>query len=405
MADVHMVCVDADLEPGEALAETLKGSGYSIGGAPLDNAALQSCGAGLIVWSRAAVRSPAFIQVAGRLIAKRKAIIAGLAPLPSPDSLAHAPAFDLTHWDGWPRDPALDPLYSAVSQQVGAARSSLLYPAASGLLESPLRTTAHHDPNLLMQVKYWRRIQHSLNPSDYMDYLTQFGADGAFSDLAELRLRQLLTRRPSVRPRPERPAVVRAAAPPPPPIREQVVHHRQAPRAKNTRTPGREIVRRATVSAALLCVVGLAAAYFVGDDDRTPREKIINLGAISAAAADTGADADASVSSPAEETVTPPITAPRSEPSVPETVSGGGRERVQSPPREPTVEGMAITPAPTFELADVSLGIDPTAAASEDVRARAAEPASILPPVADDSDAASVGVDPAPDTAAPDWVR
>jgi hypothetical protein len=63
------------------------------------------------------------------------------------------------------------------------------------------------------EAEHWRAIRDSRNPSDFMDYLARYGPDGAFSEVAELRLKQLTgpgdARMPSTPPRP-------AVRPPPP---------------------------------------------------------------------------------------------------------------------------------------------------------------------------------------------
>src|SRR5690606_13284470 len=41
------------------------------------------------------------------------------------------------------------------------------------------------------EAEHWRAIRDSRDPADFMDYLARYGPDGAFSEVAELRLKQL----------------------------------------------------------------------------------------------------------------------------------------------------------------------------------------------------------------------
>jgi len=239
MADVHIVCVREDEPQAKALAEMFEAAGFSIGGAPSSDGALRSSGAGLVVWSQASIRSRPFLDAAQRVINADKAVVASLIEPPPPSSIGDAPAFDLSRWDGDPNDPQLDPLFFAVDRMVNAARASVgasaspaqdaydpppqprrAPPPPPAAPKPPTYTRPGADP-LSSEAEHWRAIRESRNPSDFMDHLARFGADGAFAEVAELRLKQLTAaQQPEARaPAPAARPPVRPTAPPPPPPR------------------------------------------------------------------------------------------------------------------------------------------------------------------------------------------
>lgn len=249
MADVLIVCVREDEPQAKALADMFEAAGFSIGGAPSSDGALRSSGAGVVVWSQASIRSRPFLDAAQRVINANKAVVASLIEPPPPSSIGESPAFDLSRWDGDPNDPALDPLFFAVDRMVNTARAGVgAAPRESRDYDPPpppRRTAIQAEPPprrqepqyrappepeppqsyrvppssdpLGSEAEHWRAIRDSRNPADFMDYLARYGPDGAFSEVAELRLNQLTgpgdTRAPAAPP--PRPAV-RQPAPPPP---------------------------------------------------------------------------------------------------------------------------------------------------------------------------------------------
>ncbi|MBL8544905.1 MAG: hypothetical protein JNL81_00485 [Hyphomonadaceae bacterium] len=261
MADVLIVCVREDEPQAKALADMFEAAGFSIGGAPSSDGALRSSGAGVVVWSQASIRSRPFLDAAQRVINANKAVVASLIDPPPPSSIGESPAFDLSHWDGDPNDPSLDPLFFAVDRMVNAARAgvgaaqreSRDYDPPPPQRSAPIRAEPpprrqepvyrapppepqqqsyrvppQSDP-LGSEAEHWRAIRDSRNPSDFMDYLARYGPDGAFSEVAELRLKQLTgpgdarsappmrppVRTPTPPPRAEAPPPMRRAEPPP----------------------------------------------------------------------------------------------------------------------------------------------------------------------------------------------
>lgn len=236
MADVLIVCVREDEPQAKALAEMFEAAGFSIGGAPAGDGALRSSGAGLVVWSQASIRSRPFLDAAQRVINADKAVVASLIEPPPPSSIGNSPVFDLSNWDGDPNDPALDPLFFAVDRMVNSARAAVgantaRTPEPEAYEPPPARrepppppprpaprpaappatyTRAPADP-LGSEAEHWRAIRDSKDPADFMDYLSRYGPEGAFAEVAELRLKQLTARSEPPRPAPPRPA------PPPPP--------------------------------------------------------------------------------------------------------------------------------------------------------------------------------------------
>ncbi len=231
MADVLIVCVREDELQAKALADMFERAGFSVGGAPATDAALRSTGAGVIVWSQASIRSRPFLDAAQRVIDAEKAVIASLIDPPPPHTVRDAPAFALNGWTGDPEDSALDPLFFAVDRMVTSQRAAIgaspARPAPEAFQEPPSlrpppsyarhRSDEPHPPprsaprpperptdRLGAESEHWRAIRDSRDPADYMDYLARYGPDGAFSEVAELKLKQLTA--------PSAPASLRDAA-------------------------------------------------------------------------------------------------------------------------------------------------------------------------------------------------
>lgn len=242
MADVHIVCVREDEPQAKALAEMFEAAGFSIGGAPSSDGALRSSGAGLVVWSQASIRSRPFLDAAQRVINAEKAVVASLIEPPPPSSIGDSPVFDLSRWDGDPNDPSLDPLFFAVDRMVNSARASVgasvaqapeaaYEPAPPPRRAPPPPPPKPHAPTftrpgadpLSSEAEHWRAIRDSRNPSDFMDHLARFGPEGAFAEVAELRLKQLTAASapPELRAPAQRPAPP-PASPPRAPITPRV---------------------------------------------------------------------------------------------------------------------------------------------------------------------------------------
>lgn len=240
MADVLIVCVREDEPQAKALADMFEAAGFTIGGAPSGDAALRSSGAGVVVWSQASIRSRPFLDAAQRVINANKAVVASLIEPPPASSIGDALAFDLSRWSGDPDDPSLDPLFFAVDRMVNAARAAVGAPAAEpapqafepppSLRPPPPRPAPRPAPpppqpapdHLGSEAEHWRAIRNSRDPAVFLDYLTRYGADGAFADVAELRLKQLTessaqapARAPAPAPRLDPPPAARRAPEPP----------------------------------------------------------------------------------------------------------------------------------------------------------------------------------------------
>jgi outer membrane biosynthesis protein TonB len=192
-------------------------AGFTIGGAPTNDGALRSSGAGVVVWSQASIRSRPFLDAAQRVINAEKAVVASLIEPPPPDSIGNSLAFDLSHWDGDPNDPSLDPLFFAVDRLVNAARAGVgagparpsafdeppprsapprtppprPTPAPPRITPAPAPAPAPSADALSGEAEHWRAIRDSQDPSAFMEYLTRYGPRGTFSEVAELRLQQL----------------------------------------------------------------------------------------------------------------------------------------------------------------------------------------------------------------------
>jgi hypothetical protein len=126
MSDVLFVFVREDRQHAQALAALFAGADHEIGDGPIDNAALELCGAGIVVWSRYAIASKSFLAAAQRVLDSGKGVVASLGQPPPAWVVGYAPTFDLSHWRGDPEDDVLDPLFMAVDYRVTANRDELV---------------------------------------------------------------------------------------------------------------------------------------------------------------------------------------------------------------------------------------------------------------------------------------
>lgn len=434
MADVLIVCVREDEPQAKALAEMFEAAGFSIGGAPSSDSGLRSSGAGLVVWSQASIRSRPFLDAAQRVINAEKAVVASLIEPPPPSSIGDSPVFDLSRWDGDPNDPSLDPLFFAVDRMVNSARAAVgagstqapeapAYEAPRAPPPAPRpqrpeppaftqRNAPPSDP-LGSEAEHWRAIRDSRNPADFMDYLGRYGPDGAFAEVAELRLKQLTSSRGDARPAPAPPArpappPQRPAMPPrslqrteaPPPRRAE------APPPQRRPEPQRRVDRPSTYDRAdlrdppkseggalrafiLIALIGGAAVagglYFGGGipdfSNSAPSEQTTDAGPIPSAPLDEPADAiDTPVGVPIEN-ATP-------------TRSAESAARRPTPPPAARAEPDPPTPQPTTSWAGAPAAATNTASSSN-----SGGPVSLSPTeLASNAPGASVSIPPAPTT-------
>lgn len=120
MADLIFLAIRTDLERAATLAHALGGAGLSIE-SPFSAEALESCGAVVVVWSRAASRCEEFVESAQAAIGSGKAMIACLN-WPGAEMETAAPCFDLSAWRGDLGADALDDFFYAVYSKAVAAR-------------------------------------------------------------------------------------------------------------------------------------------------------------------------------------------------------------------------------------------------------------------------------------------
>ncbi|MDX2236943.1 MAG: hypothetical protein NW203_05210, partial [Hyphomonadaceae bacterium] len=265
MADVLIVCVREDEHQAKAFADMFERAGLNVGGAPSADADLRRSGAAVVIWSQASIRSRAFLDAAQRAVNAGKAVIACMIDPPPPASINNSPCFDLRDWSGDAEDPALDPLFFAVDRMVTQARgagapaaapdhglaaaAAAATPRAQATVAAappPYARTARNAPQpapapapsfdpsprqpapmraapvapaadvVTAEAQNWKQIRHSRNPEDFLQHLARFGPDGAFSEVAQLRLNELEAQsQPAQAPqRPRRPAAPPVAQPP-----------------------------------------------------------------------------------------------------------------------------------------------------------------------------------------------
>ena len=124
-ADVLFVFVREDTVRAQALAALFAAAGHEIGDGPIDYAALELCGAGVVLWSRSAISSKSFLATAQRVLDSGKGVVASLGQPPPAWVVGNAPTFDLTRWTGDSDDEVLDPMFMAVDYRVNTNRDEL----------------------------------------------------------------------------------------------------------------------------------------------------------------------------------------------------------------------------------------------------------------------------------------
>lgn len=125
MSDVLFVFVREDAQRAQALAALFAAADHEICDGPIDNAALELCGAGVVLWSRFAIASKSFLAAAQRVLDSGKGVVASLGQPPPAWVVGHAPTYDLSQWNGDPDHEVLDPLFMAVDYRVNANRDEL----------------------------------------------------------------------------------------------------------------------------------------------------------------------------------------------------------------------------------------------------------------------------------------
>jgi len=219
------------------------------------------------------------------------------------------------------------------------------------------------------EAEHWRAIRDSRNPSDFMDYLARYGPDGAFSEVAELRLKQLTgsndarasAPRPAVRPAAPTPRAEapRRAEPPPrrpdalPPTqrRVDVAPTRRPPSdrdyARDLREPpkGEGGPLRAFVLIALLGGAALAGGLYFGGGLGSPAPRAEQ--AMETTPASTSDPASSEFGELDEAPSVPLSQAVTTRPERPTQTASREREREAPPPRE-REQPRQTTPAPTF---------------------------------------------------------
>jgi len=125
MADVLFVFVREDAKRAQALAALFAAADHEIGDGPVDNATIELCGAGVVLWSRSAITSKSFLAAAQRVLDSGKGVVASLGQPPPTWVVGNAPTYDLSQWSGDPEDETLDPLFMAVDYRVTCNRDDL----------------------------------------------------------------------------------------------------------------------------------------------------------------------------------------------------------------------------------------------------------------------------------------
>ncbi|MBU6373554.1 MAG: energy transducer TonB [Alphaproteobacteria bacterium] len=193
-----------DEEAAAILADLFYRAGFQTAGGAARPDELDACAVALICWSGASQRSTQMREAADRAAQSGKAMIARLDGHPLPPSLWRLPAFDLSQWSFAPEDPVLDGLYVAVERTVTRARDAAtrMGRVAAPAVEPPAapRGQTVSGSDLEAEASFWKRIQTSNDPADFLAYLDQFGPKGAFAELALLRIERLGGAAPKAQP-------------------------------------------------------------------------------------------------------------------------------------------------------------------------------------------------------------
>jgi protein TonB len=192
-----------DEEAAGILADVFYRAGFMTAGGSARQDELDECAVALVCWSGASQRSTQMREAADRAAQSGKAMTARLDGHPLPPSLWRLPAFDLSQWSFAPEDPVLDGLYAGVERAVTRARDATarLGRIPSALDQSPApRGQTVNESDLEAEAGFWRRIQTSNDPADFLSYLDRFGPKGAFAELALLRIERLGGAKPQAAP-------------------------------------------------------------------------------------------------------------------------------------------------------------------------------------------------------------
>lgn len=226
MADVTILFAREDRARAEGIGAALAGSGFSVEAIPYEalSGTLESP-AIVALWSRTMAASRTAISLGQSALASGRLISARLdINVPSGLFRNHV-MHDLIRWAGDPDDQVLDSLVADADQLVLAARAAppppnpgiravppppepvRLQQVANGGARPVARPSPANDLTPAVasdpsaeEAAYWKTIRASVNREDFVNYLTRYGEDGLFAELAMQKLAAL------PRPAPEPPA-------------------------------------------------------------------------------------------------------------------------------------------------------------------------------------------------------
>lgn len=163
---------DVELLPGQKFADEI-------------NAVISQAKAVVVLWTPDSIKSP-WVQAEASLAFKRGILVPvwlQKTELPAPFNTLHT--LDLTGWTGSPSDPQLANLITGVRRLAGT-------PTASDTQKNDAEVNAAL-AQPAAEVEMWRSIS-SVQPQsirEYDLYLEKFGDDGAFAEIAKIRIEAL----------------------------------------------------------------------------------------------------------------------------------------------------------------------------------------------------------------------
>ena len=195
MPDIFISYKRQEREKARAIAQMLVKHGYDVWWdvelLPGDKFAreidevIKSSKAAIVLWSKKAVESDFVRAEANRASSKKILIPARLddCELPIPYNTSHT--LDLSAWEGSKDSPLLEPLVRAVKKKIGQAAQAVR-------TEQDVKKKIER-PKRYGEIEYWKSIAESgsQNSAEYQAYLTKYGKDGVFYDLANVRIKSL----------------------------------------------------------------------------------------------------------------------------------------------------------------------------------------------------------------------
>lgn len=211
MADVFVAFVREDQAFAESIAIALQDAGLTVSRSGSVMEAIDASPAVVVLWTMASSRSRLFLDAADRAFRSGKMVLARLGGAPPPMEFGQALQHEFRTWSGDPDHTELAVIVAHVQRLNQFAQARMApgggYGAPQGGAQpypgqqargapqpggpAGPQGFAGGDPHLAEEAAFWRRANASGTPADYRAYLDRYGPNGAFAELAGLRLAQM----------------------------------------------------------------------------------------------------------------------------------------------------------------------------------------------------------------------